>query len=95
MLLYRPGEACGLLESIFQPIVQVCDSFRLVVAFGSREYRCSNKISTLNTKTFSVPCIDFDESADCATMKGNGQCEIEGKEGDIARFRCFKTCTGC
>ena len=22
LLLYRPGEACGLLESIFQPIVQ-------------------------------------------------------------------------
>ena len=38
LLLYRPGEACGLLESIFQPIVQACGSFRLVVTFGSREY---------------------------------------------------------
>ena len=37
LLLYRPGEACGLLESIFQPIVQACGSFRLVVTFGSRE----------------------------------------------------------
>ena len=27
LLLYRPGEACGILESIFQPIVQVCGSF--------------------------------------------------------------------
>ena len=35
LLLYRPGEACGLLESIFQPIVQVFGSFRLVVTFGS------------------------------------------------------------
>ena len=38
LLLFRPGEACGLLESIFQPIAQVCGSFRLVVTFGSREY---------------------------------------------------------
>ena len=37
LLLYRPGEACGLLESIFQPIVQACGSFRLVVTFRSRE----------------------------------------------------------
>ena len=37
LLLYRPGEACGLLESIFQAIVQACGSFRLVVKFGSRE----------------------------------------------------------
>ena len=35
LLLYRPGKACGLLESIFQSIVQVCGSFRLVVTFGS------------------------------------------------------------
>jgi len=33
LLLYRPGEACGL-ESIFEPY----GSFRLVFAFGSREY---------------------------------------------------------
>ena len=38
LLLFRPGEACGLLESIFQPIVQACDSFRSVVTFGIREY---------------------------------------------------------
>ena len=38
LLLYRPGEACGSLESIFQPIVQACGSFRLVVTFGSWEY---------------------------------------------------------
>ena len=31
LLLYRPGEASGLLESIFQLIVQACGSFRLVV----------------------------------------------------------------
>ena len=37
LLLYRPGEACGLLESIFQPTVQACGSFRLVVTFGSQE----------------------------------------------------------
>ena len=37
LLLYIPGEACGLLESIFQPIVQVCGSFHLVATFGSRE----------------------------------------------------------
>ena len=35
LLLYRPGEACGLLESIFQPIVHACGSFRSVVTFGS------------------------------------------------------------
>ena len=43
LLLYRPGEACGLLESIFQPIVQACGSFRLVVTFGSREYAKNKK----------------------------------------------------
>ena len=47
LLLYRPGEACGLLESIFQPIVQACGSFRLVVTFGSREY--------LRNRNFSQP----------------------------------------
>ena len=36
--LYRPGEACGLLESTFQPMVQGCGSFRSVVTFGNREY---------------------------------------------------------
>ena len=53
LLLYRPGEACGLLESIFQPIVQACGSFRMVVTFGSQEYsaqlltaaeRCKNVV---------------------------------------------------
>ena len=38
LLLYRPGEACGLLESIFQPMVQVCGSFRLVVTFAKSIY---------------------------------------------------------
>ena len=38
LLKYRHGEACGLLESIFQPMVQVCGSFCLVVTFGSQEY---------------------------------------------------------
>ena len=38
LLLYRPGEAWGLLESIFEPIAQACGSFYLVVTFGSREY---------------------------------------------------------
>ena len=47
------------------------------------------------SNTFSVPCMDFDENADCATIKANGQCEIDGKDGEIARFRCYKTCTGC
>ena len=38
LLLHIPGQECGLLELIFQPIVQVCGSFRLVVTFGSQEY---------------------------------------------------------
>ena len=33
LLLYRPGEACGLLESIFQPIVQACGSFLYSTSF--------------------------------------------------------------
>ena len=37
LLLYKPGEARGLLESKVQPTVQACGSFRLVVTFGSRE----------------------------------------------------------
>ena len=54
LLLYRPGEACGLLESIFQPIVQACGSFRLVVTFGSREYSTSLELGTeiLYTKSY-------------------------------------------
>ena len=35
--LLRPREACRLLESINQPMVQACGSFRLVVTLGSRE----------------------------------------------------------
>ena len=49
----------------------------------------------ITSTTFPVPCKDFDESADCATMKADGKCELDGKGGEIARFRCFKTCTGC
>ena len=62
LLLYRPGEACGLLESIFQPIVQACDSFRLVVTFGSREYVISkeeNLFEALPPKGFGGPSYNI------------------------------------
>ena len=41
MLLYRPGEACGLLGSIFQPTVQACGSFRSCFTFRIQEYSLS------------------------------------------------------
>ena len=34
--------AGGLLESIFQPIVQACGSFGLVVTFDSLEYKVAD-----------------------------------------------------
>ena len=59
LLLNRPGEACGLLKSIFQPIVQVCGSFRLVVTFGSREYPGGQINDPLTGKTILFHSPDF------------------------------------
>ena len=64
LLLYRPGEACGLLESIFQPIVQ-CTSMwffpLLVVTFGSREYLDCTFVGNAIVFVFGLPYLGWEQ----------------------------------